>query len=305
MKSRIILFATFCFLVFNSGCVQNSGGGIPSDSIVIDGTSDDLSCKDIEFFFDKITCYNDLAFKQRDYTMCRKIKGDGQSPEVDEFRDNCYLRVIRAISQDAISKKSPDLCEKLPDDKKEECYVGSAFIDPSICENKVSSVLRDHCYYAVARDNKDILFCEKIKSPRSQNDCGYSTLDDSTTLKYCDGITVDSLKQQCLGQVASNLNDPELCEKVSGNWSEKCWRSIAFQRTDPEYCKRISTSFYKRDCTYWVVRKSANTSLCSLFESQDDKDYCLTGIVIDTHNATICDLVVTPIWKNKCKGYAY
>ncbi len=175
--------------------------------------------------FDVNHCYQALALKNQDLTICDNIKTESifeKAPE--DFKAFCYEEVIYAKNDSSLcSLISPEtyndynvatgrrdscydrfkLCEKISDaNSRDSCYMSKAeyFNDTSAC-TMVSANNVDECYTRAGSTNKNISLCQKIKDQDKKQTCFdgvyYNRARDEHNATLCDQVKDPQEKESC------------------------------------------------------------------------------------------------------------
>jgi hypothetical protein len=187
--------------------------------------------------------YSKKAASEKDISLCENVKNSKE-------KEYCYLHVAEVIPD-------PDLCEKIQTDYvKDNCYINVARVngDVSICERINKDFYKEDCFSAVAQTNNDPSLCKKIPyldglSSNKRYIC-YSKLDKlSYEPEICDYLFEKEEKEggvilspDCFAQLAVEINDPSVCERITNYKISSCYYNIAQLTNNSEICNLITTS---------------------------------------------------------------
>jgi hypothetical protein len=241
-NSRIFVVALIIGIVFLSGCRgKDACEKFSGDKqryrecydLFLETVSDAKSCETINFrcsgeeltmfpsqsecdaqftSWNKDACYNNVAIKIRDYTICKKIKGTS-----DQYKEEyCMLNI-------AASKGDISICDKIKGPNSVVCLLRIQRAKPSasICERVTEDPVwqptysnKYECYYEVALSTRDAKLCEKI--------------------------TIDAAyKQRCIDAATKGA---DLCT------NDDCLINWALGQKDIATCNRIQNPTMKEDC---------------------------------------------------------
>lgn len=218
-KSRLLLFvlifalllsiagAVYYFLPQITDMVMKLTGNEAADTSTLDSTGvidTKVACTSLGSEVQKNRCYEELAIKDSDVTICSEI----MTPSTF---DHCVIGV-------AGPTKNIDLCTQVKSDSTRNiCYGSVAYhtLDLSLCDRIIEphpypyAGVKDLCYVNIARELKDVSICEKIIIPTEQDE------ELGPLPPNFQGGRVS-----CYQQVAKALNDKTICEKILAS-SEK------------------------------------------------------------------------------------
>ncbi|MBI4399776.1 hypothetical protein HY570_03420 [Candidatus Micrarchaeota archaeon] len=143
------------------------------------------------------------------------------------------------------------------------------------CEKEASSTYgqspRDSCYYDLAIERKNASICVKIEN----------------TLPY------GKSKVNCVGELALDASNPELCIELIGSDRNVCYSYYAFETLDPSVCEKISAGTLRDDCYSKLVYDLRDPKMCEKIESRITKDGCYFTIAVNLHKVEYCDQVIS------------
>ncbi len=239
-------------------------------------------CERMESMSQKEKCYEKLAIKLGDPSLCEKAKAIREEETDMEYpSDPCLLQV-------ALAKKDISVCEKIEDQyyKNAMCYVRIAeeTQDLSVCEKIEkngyigrnaptgfeTADLIDMCYQGVknsiaknkAKIEKDISFCKELKS-FFREDCYYEVALAKNDASICREITTECKQAECIAVI----KNPYACERCVdtgccsiSSLRQTCYNKSAISLEDPTFCGDAGDDS-KNDCYFNLALKFADIKI--------------------------------------------
>lgn len=275
---------------------------------------------------DKILCQIELT---GNYELCEQFEKPGP----------------RALCYEQIAKKTDNykVCERFKKgDNQKFCYenFASRLAVPEICENFENNYDREHCLLKVAQAKPDPRLCEMMKENvfYERSNCYKAVALDQQDASFCEKITHTDTKKWCLIELAKQLGDPSLCEKVKKEISplyppgfvrpaeEDCYDALGREK-DPQYCGFIlgedkkfmcyrayyeehkqeffhqhceDLSGFKKDYCYTTWGEMTNNLKdCSFIETEAIQDFCEYQILLATKDRR-CEMIKSPFFRDSC-----
>lgn len=264
-------------------------------------------------------CYLGAAIAKRDETICGMskpleslcnillsiIKG-GLSEEENIVRcegfPTCYEYIF------AEKGYNGEICEKVKEEEKENCYVGAAAVkkDENLCD-KVSGFYtgggdivlskRDLCFLRLAELTKNPQLCSKSGSNYFW--CIESVAIAKKDYRVCDltkEISIlgrpDLEKWRCYAKVAEKTKNLNICNLIKyADVKIDCYKYVAFVRNDVEVCHLIKNINGSRgpgmvplevlgsnECYDDLAKKLKNETICDYISWENDKEKCKRGV---------------------------
>ncbi len=145
------------------------------------------------------------------------------------------------------------------------------------CEKYKDRDSRDRCYGLYALRSGDVAGCEAAKGVDSRDDCFMQMAVEVKQPALCEKVNFG--KEECYMVAAIELKDPSLCGKSSANIPQ-CEKAVDSGKI--EDCPIGDDLHYCGDA---VIAK--DKSLCSQLRSYDS--FCYMTVAIDTNNSSLCN----------------
>lgn len=231
-------------------------------------------------------CFSELAGAKKDLTLCDKIDNDYE-------RGQCYSNALSG--SDIVN---PQWCEILSDkSQKAGCYSMIAINtrERSFCEKAdeilASNIPGQGCHI-FDLTSKDISICEEKEDTNiglnSKGNCYFEFAMVTTKASLCNKIPSDyqSVKDYCLGNVATRQRDVSICKEISGEQDRnKCYFILGVMNDDSSSCNKILNTESYKDNFYW-----SNKDRCIFLIAMAKGDYSLCGDLSEECDGLECML---------------
>ena len=213
-------------------------------------------------------CITDLAITKDDEKICKKSL---------ELNTNCMRELV-------IYREDLDACSQFTGGTGEYCEGGVAK-DRTYCENQYpeGSTERAVCLWGVADRSLDIELCKELNvfascldrialEKKDYNVC--YEYEDISEDRYHDNESKQIQIDYCLGDLATELEDIEICKLIS------------------------DSSLRKRNCIHDIAVSKLNAGYCDYL---DDYDWvsCMKDVGIKKSDENLCDLIKLETIENK------
>jgi hypothetical protein len=219
---------------------------------------DDKLCDDIEDKHTQEYCYWDVAGVTGDKKICNKVYD----------KDRCYSEV-------AGFDNDPETCKLIEDlqDEKNCIFAMAARTGEFYCVDYkgedyfrcTRGFARDHgvgycdnlvmteeqiamCVTDSAKEVKDCGIMDRDGYPDDWDDCISKTAQNEGKATACMEINNVQQRKGCVKSVALKQEDPNACERLSGDDRDECFYEYGTYEDDPKTCKRISDSAKQAEC---------------------------------------------------------
>ena len=214
MDNKMIVFV-FLAIIILSGCSKD-------DSYLEKAleTKDAAYCKNIKNELSITSCYEAVALLKHDITICKSI-------DDPFFNDVCRFKVIK-YSLNAMTE----------DNAVTEC---KTINDPST---------RCSCFTKTAIIKKNPLLCSSLA--QNDRDCCEKNIAEENKEPNCEVIA--ALKNSCYSGLASEKEDPAICQKLGDTESiKRCLDFIAKMKENKEKDKTLmDRAIAENDAKYCV-----------------------------------------------------
>ena len=204
-------------------------------------------------------CITDLAIAKDDEKICKKLL---------ELSTNCMKELV-------IHREDLDACSEFEGGIDIYCE-GGVTKDRTYCENKYldGSTERGVCLWGVADRSLDIELCkelnvfaqclDKIALEKKDFNVCYE-YEDINEERYYDNESKQIQIDYCLGDLATELEDIEICKLISDGSLRKrdCIQDIAVLRLNAGYCDDLS-DYNWLSCMRAVGIKKSDENVCDL-----------------------------------------
>ena len=153
-----------------------------------------------------------------------------------ETRVNRFQKKITNTAEKAITKKSAEICNKLP-----KSYKKPAIRNPQMSFSERSNYIFaiDECLVQYAKQINDPSICDLIIEEPQKNDCYWEYAKKTNDISWCHNMT--------------RIREKHLSYKPEGN-TYKCLSYIAKTHNDVSICDQIEHETVKKNC----IKKVSN-----------------------------------------------
>ena len=125
----------------------------------------------------------------------------------------------------------------------------------TLTDESLQNTCKAGCYLGAATEDGDVAKCDSL-----------------LTIKEGAG-----LYDTCISNVATKLNDPSLCSRITGTFHDICLSSIADAKADATVCEGIGDATSRDGCISTVAAKKKDPSLCGKVTQDFMKQSCIEG----------------------------
>jgi len=179
------------------------------------------------------------------------------------------------------------------------------------CEKYSRGFSRDQCYLDLAKDKKDISYCNNIDNQNSKGICYSNIAVSKNNLDICNSLTTDKAKYTCYKEYAQSKKDISICDKIQENSiKEDCYLEVASEGEYISLCDKLSDDFSKVMCQMEVVENIAKKekdiylSLCQRIDLEASRANCYRVAAILKKDPSICDNITGEAEKEN-KAWCY
>ena len=200
-------------------------------------------------------CYQEIAEKRKDASICGKIK---DLPEDNNyFKEKCYNRI-------AVVTKNPSICNSITNEfGQRECVKDVAIrtLNPSVCDNILDTYIlnsRGWCL-GIFKNSKS------LEEDKQYNYYEYQAKEDLNPV-LCAKVGSDELdKDDCYHEIAILKKDASICNFVTFDSSDKdeCYYDVAVSAKKSEICQNIQDLNSQNDCYFNVAKASQDYTVCN------------------------------------------
>ena len=264
----IVMFSLF----FLSGCsnidvskcdsLKNENNQIQCKlSMLKNNPSPDI-CMTIKDNNEQGECLIKLAMIKSDEGVCEKVQDN-------KLKNVCFSKISQL-------KQIPALCNKM---------VSPTDFDKKLCEDYSSCVEKE---YDKNASTKDPFICFEDWMVRNKE------------VSECLTFETNFGKDECYKEFAEFKNDPTLCTNIKRELErESCITNIATQTQNPQICE-YKSSDNRENCISHIARLIENVSLCEELSDSDKQDSCLWPIATITKQSAICQQIINSTKKDTC-----
>ena len=211
-------------------------------------------------------CYNQIAIKNKDPSMCQKISNNYKRLSCDA--------AVKAVKQEDITE-----CDYLSGQyttmwcQKE---VSKYLMDPTLCkEITESSYSKYQCIEAVAALQKNELTCNLMPTSGSsltKTTCQEKVQKATKGIKLCSELTgtIESLStttRQCYEDFILDAQDTAVCNTVTGDARDWCLRTAAILTDSKITCQIIKDAHIKNYCYRQVAINLNDEKVCDMMSA--------------------------------------
>ncbi|HSQ92995.1 MAG TPA: hypothetical protein VLL74_01715, partial [Methanoregula sp.] len=144
-----------------------------------------------------------------------------------------------------------------------------------VCD-QLSGKDRDHCYQQIAKFNGDINLCREVEGAGPKTKCVIFVAETTKDAKLCQGLPIVHtgsgayLYYDCVQYSAVALNDPELCDMLGHDYTDRTGNDLNPKGVDIDTCQYLASS----QCG--LVGKAGCVATSDLNGNQGAR-YCLEG----------------------------
>ena len=132
-------------------------------------------------------------------------------------------------------------------------------------------------------------YCRKIQTPSMKKTCIAMIEKD---FSICEKIPY--FDKYCYDCVSALIQNPSLCESLSGYPKSACYHNIAKLKKDTSFCEKVSWF----DICYWdLARLTNDASLCRKMGAECEEYQCLAEV---TGNSSYCEKVPDTSEREMC-----
>lgn len=155
-----------------------------------------------------------------------------------------YILFVISVYYLQVPKNEED-CMKLPLDLDNEynkdirrnlCLSNLADknLDPNICQKITYIMDKNYCFESIAIKTNNLDVCEKIENDYSRDNC-LELFGVKPDLGMCERKQDIMDKDFCLSNLATDTKNPDICEKITTNYSKRiCLKHFGITRDDLE-----------------------------------------------------------------------
>lgn len=109
---------------------------------------------------------------------------------------------------------------------------------------------KDLCYNIIAKEKKDLSFCNKIIELRQKDECYTNIALNTSNITLCDmAIFSDGGNLACYSYLAWKNNDPNICLKVVDiKDRDKCYFFVVYENKNKDLCGQIQNQTLNNRC---------------------------------------------------------
>ena len=227
---------------------------------------DEKLCTRIEDDLNKWRCFEKLALKTHDETLCDKSK--------DIFPTNVALRNLgrRCVNNVAVAKR-----------------------DISLCFTEENTLGDSECIDNIAVDSKDSEFCDYINYEKGRFLCLWHVAKEVGDISICNEIKNIELYDFCIKDVVTEfkLNRSEACDQIQDEYlNYLCLSDVAFNSNNYDFCFKIEDESKREVCLSKMAIKLNNVDLCIMISDSDLHCYCILQLADKNSNVSICDFMI-------------
>jgi len=219
----------------------------------------------------KDNCFMQIAIETQDIDLCQSTL------------DPIMCSQKAGYKKGQITKNASKCNDFSNIDAKNNCFlaVGTETNSLSSCDKITIITMHDECYSAVAFNTKDLNVCNMILGEssygtakdrcfeQSQGEAMLNAIQnhDST---FCN-ISARGGKpySRCFLWFAVINKDKLLCDSIDDSLKYECIQQVAAVKKDNTLCKTLEISSYKSACYELVARVSGNEDVCKYSDSPD------------------------------------
>ncbi len=242
-------------------------------------------CKEITDLAVRDLCYQEIAVKNNDYTICanvstRFVKGT-------YVRNTCYLSFA----------KTKVICSKLIGGfDAYRCYddVGRSELDYTACMQIDDNQNKANCLDYVARNSSDVSICDLITDINSvqANACISYVAVQSPSATVCPKLTDYAKRNNCYYRLALNTKDSTACAQIIGDRKLKdfCLLRVAVLSYDSSICSGISADDfnYLDNCRKPIAEHNYDLNLCEMMYNTSNYINCFVNIALSLGKPEVC-----------------
>ena len=236
------------------------------------------------------------ATLQQQINACLTFESEG-------LADSCLVDV-------GLSLMDSTPCEYVRVLPKDSCYQEIAINAKNVadCDKIVESDLANQCYESLGIELRDYVACSKIVGDEAKKDnCLKEVASAVNDFEVCSRISVASLKDECLTQVATATGNTNACEGVSGAFvqgtylRDDCYLSAAGEAVSIELCNKLLSEEKSIECFELVISgELEQLDTCSSISLQEKKDSCIKAYALNTKEFSACSEISAQELQQEC-----
>ena len=146
------------------------------------------------------------------------------------------------------------------------------------------------------------LICEEFEDQSFKDECHFelaSALNDSD---ICGNIVDEEKANRCYVGIAVETNDVMICEKVTNQTKYKdwCYSKIAVNKKEESLCQKIIDDDTRDGCYWEINQENLDYSVCEKLKNPETKDYCYSKVAVENIDAEGCAQIINEESKNLC-----
>ncbi|MEM4256904.1 MAG: hypothetical protein QXD98_00945 [Candidatus Diapherotrites archaeon] len=232
--------------------------------------------------------------------------------------ENCFLwtdstkRANCFYNADDISTKNID-CSKAQDENSIlgcELWIASSHGDTAKCYDFPYSVSLT-CIDRIVNKYYEAGACDRIRQYQKRNSCYYNLAIDKNDFLFCQRIDGNNmLKNNCYGEIAFMHKNEDICfnmDKISTELIENCIKKIALETNDTSKCERIQRDVAYINCYVGLAVKNSLHELCEKTTREtmrtldySSKEQCYKSYAVATKDYSMCKKISRLFLQNQC-----
>lgn len=231
-------------------------------------------------------CFIDRAVNTSDFSDCQKLNGS--------WFENCTME---------LAKKDWTLCAYLNEGSKmDSCFVSIAGIfGETICDKIIGTNAKEECKLAFVSEKcrsitneTDRYTCDAVAKD-NESICAKAPSTESCYLKFsqqkrnvCSKIEREAVRIGCMATV---MNNPVLCDGLTGVSKDLCYQTVAVETTSCSLCAKCVTDSYKDDCYTQCSLGSKDVTMCVYPSTEQKRDSCYYNFALTNSAPEVCDQI--------------
>lgn len=178
-----------------------------------------------------------------------------------------------------------------------------------IKDEQEKTLCMDNEALSAARSNADIEYCDKIKNNYSREYCYGRVAWDKNNITDCNLINDESLKNQCISDMALKNLDKTICANLREEGEKKECEAVTDAFIIEQKYQEIQKCFtipkvkeYRHHCILTLVQRKG-PAICDDLQA-DEKSECLSTYLlflgITQNNKEICKKIILDNYKKVC-----
>jgi len=171
-------------------------------------------------------------------------------------------------------------------------------LNASICGLIESSVLKDDCFKAVAKELEDWQTCSNIENNLSMDECLRDVAINSMDAGVCVRVSDLSQRDTCFYRIAFDTPNMTICENIESNPSKNTCLGLLSRNSS--FCDFIDDSNSRDWCYNKVASLNPEVKTCANIQSMQTKDLCYKVVAVKKINFELCSVLQNKTLQAQC-----